>query len=130
MGPTVATNAILERKGVRTALVTTKGFEDVIAIGRQNRSRLYDLAFRREPAIVPEELRFGIPGRMLQTGEEYEPFDAAAAEAVIKAIREQKRRFSGGCACFFPLPTPNMNSGSPPCCGSRRACPYPFLMKF
>ncbi len=99
-GSTVATNAILERKGVRTALVTTKGFEDVIAIGRQNRSRLYDLAFRREPAIVPEELRFGIPGRMLQTGEEYEPFDAAAAEAVIKAIREQNAASVAVCLLF------------------------------
>ena len=44
-GSTVATNAILERKGAKTALITNKGFEDVIEIGRQNRSRLYDLAY-------------------------------------------------------------------------------------
>ena len=43
-GSTVATNAILERRGARTALITNKGFEDIIEIGRQNRTRLYDLA--------------------------------------------------------------------------------------
>ena len=78
-GSTVATNAILERMGVKTALVTNAGFTGVIAIGRQNRSRLYDLAYRKEPPIVPEELRFGVPGRMLKSGEELESLDEDAA---------------------------------------------------
>ena len=67
-GSTVATNAILERKGAKTALVTNKGFEDIIEIGRQNRSRLYDLSYHKDPAIVPPDLRFGIPGRILNSG--------------------------------------------------------------
>jgi len=74
-GSTVATNAILERNGARTALITNKGFEDIIEIGRQNRTRLYDLSFRKEPQLIPSYLRFGIPGRILQTGEELIPLD-------------------------------------------------------
>ncbi|GAB6060799.1 hydantoinase/oxoprolinase family protein [Desulfonatronum parangueonense] len=85
-GSTVATNAILERKGVRTALVTNAGFEDVMAIGRQNRARLYDLAYVKEPPLVPEELCFGVPGRMLQSGEERKPLDEARAKEVIQKI--------------------------------------------
>ncbi|HJQ74581.1 MAG TPA: hydantoinase/oxoprolinase N-terminal domain-containing protein, partial [Gaiellaceae bacterium] len=52
-GTTVATNALLERRGARTALVTTEGFEDVVAIGRQTRPRLYALAPIVPPALVP-----------------------------------------------------------------------------
>jgi N-methylhydantoinase A len=99
-GSTVATNAILERKGVRTALVTTAGFEDVIVIGRQNRSRLYDLAYRREPPIVPEELRFGVPGRILHSGEEHTPFDDDAAKHVAAAIQESGAESVAVCLLF------------------------------
>src|SRR6478672_6612421 len=52
-GSTVATNALLERKGARTALVTTAGFEDVIQIGRQNRERLYDLNPPPKRQLIP-----------------------------------------------------------------------------
>ena len=85
-GSTVATNAILERKGVRTALITNAGFEDVMAIGRQNRSRLYDLAYVKEPPLVPSELRFGVPGRMVQSGEERTPLDEDRAAEVVREI--------------------------------------------
>ncbi len=71
-GSTVATNAILERKGAKTALVTNKGFEDLIEIGRQNRTRLYDLAYQRDPHLIPPELRFGVGGRVDCTGAELE----------------------------------------------------------
>ncbi|MGE4298085.1 MAG: hydantoinase/oxoprolinase family protein [Desulfovibrionaceae bacterium] len=87
-GSTVATNAILERKGVKTALITNAGFTDVIAIGRQNRARLYDLAYQKEPPIAPEELCFGVPGRVVSTGEELEPLPEDAARAVVDAVRE------------------------------------------
>src|ERR1035441_10699464 len=56
---TVATNALLERKGVRTALVTTAGFEDVIAIGRQNRPELYNLTPTPRVPIILRATRFG-----------------------------------------------------------------------
>jgi N-methylhydantoinase A len=62
-GTTVGTNALLQRKGARVALITTAGFEDVIEIGRQARPRLYDFFFDRVPPLVPRELRFGVKER-------------------------------------------------------------------
>ncbi|MGA2103633.1 MAG: hydantoinase/oxoprolinase family protein, partial [Candidatus Sulfotelmatobacter sp.] len=68
-GTTVGTNTLLERKGARTALVTTAGFEDAIEIGRQARSKLYDFFFERIEPLVPKELRFGIHERTSTEGE-------------------------------------------------------------
>ena len=68
-GTTVGTNALLERRGARTALVTTEGFEDVIEIGRQARAELYNLDAVRPPSIVPDKLRFGIAERVAANGE-------------------------------------------------------------
>lgn len=85
-GSTVATNAILERKGAKTALITNKGFEDMIEIGRQNRSILYSFNYQREPHLVPRELRFGVGGRILATGEEEIPFDEVEAWRVAEQI--------------------------------------------
>lgn len=62
-GTTVGTNTLLERKGARTALVITAGFEDAIEIGRQARPKLYDFFFDRIPPLVPKELRFGVNER-------------------------------------------------------------------
>src|SRR5256885_5398906 len=67
-GTTVGTNTLLQRKGARTALVTTKGFEDVIEIGRQARPKLYDFFFEKLPALVPENLRFGVEERVSVEG--------------------------------------------------------------
>src|SRR5712671_3167209 len=77
-GTTVGTNALLQRKGARVALITTAGFEDVIEIGRQARPRLYDFFFDRIAPLVPRELRFGIKertdaeGRVLERPSEVE----------------------------------------------------------
>ena len=68
-GSTVATNALLERRGARIALVTTKGFEDVLEIGRQARPNLYDFFVERPAPLVPADRRFGISERTLHTGE-------------------------------------------------------------
>jgi N-methylhydantoinase A len=68
-GTTVGTNTLLERKGARTALVTTAGFEDVIEIGRQARAKLYDLFVDRLDPLVPKDLRFGINERNAANGE-------------------------------------------------------------
>lgn len=89
-GSTVATNAILEKKGAKTALVTNRRFEDVLEIGRQNRPELYRLAVRREPPLIPAELRFGIPGRFSAEGEELEPFDEEAMQQVAERLRAAK----------------------------------------
>jgi N-methylhydantoinase A len=68
-GTTVGTNTLLERKGARTALVTTAGFEDAIEIGRQARPKLYDFFFDRIEPLVPKNLRFGINERTAADGE-------------------------------------------------------------
>jgi N-methylhydantoinase A len=99
-GSTIATNAILERKGAKTALITNKGFEDVIEIGRQNRSRLYDLAYRKEPQIVPPDLRFGIKGRVLSTSEEHEPLDMEEARKVIQRLARCQAQSVAVCFIF------------------------------
>ena len=67
-GTTVGTNALLERKGARVAFVTTAGFEDVIAIGRQARPKLFDLFFEKEAPLAPAELRFGVIERTASDG--------------------------------------------------------------
>ena len=67
-GSTVATNALLERKGAKTAFVTTQGFEDLIAIGRQNRPELYNLMPALPKPLVPRELCFGVDERVLFDG--------------------------------------------------------------
>ncbi len=67
-GSTVATNAILERKGARTSLITTEGFEDVLEIGRQNRKDIYDLMMDRPEPLVPADLRYGLHERIDYTG--------------------------------------------------------------
>ncbi|MEX0979771.1 MAG: hydantoinase/oxoprolinase family protein [Gemmatimonadota bacterium] len=81
-GSTVATNALLERKGARVFLVTNRGFEDVIEIGRQNRPQLYALVGHRPPPLVAREDRVGIAGRLGPHGEVDEPLDAAELEAL------------------------------------------------
>jgi N-methylhydantoinase A len=68
-GTTVGTNTLLERKGARTALITTKGFEDALEIGRQARPKLYDFFFDRIEPLIPKNLRFGINERTSATGE-------------------------------------------------------------
>jgi N-methylhydantoinase A len=75
-GSTVATNGLLERKGARVVLVTNRGFEDIIEIGRQNRPQLYALVGHRPPPLVAREDRLGIGGRLGPGGEEIEPPDA------------------------------------------------------
>jgi N-methylhydantoinase A len=86
-GSTVATNALLERRGARTALVTTEGFRDVIEIGRQNRPALYDLTRDRPPALVPRELRFTVRERMGPDGV-LVPLDGESVRAAVDACRE------------------------------------------
>src|ERR1700749_4028008 len=67
-GMTVATNALLEGRGARTAFVATEGFTDLIALGRQDRPELYRLCAGRPAPLAPEELRFGAAERMTPEG--------------------------------------------------------------
>jgi N-methylhydantoinase A len=86
-GMTVATNALLERRGARIALVTTEGFRDVLEIARQNRASLYDLAADRPPPLVPRELRFTVTERMGPEGE-ISPLDTEGLKATVSAVEE------------------------------------------
>ena len=86
-GTTVATNALLERKGVPCALITTQGCRDLLQIGRQDRPSLYDTFARRPPVIVPRHLRFEARERMLHTGEVHTPLDEEGAVKVIERIK-------------------------------------------
>ncbi len=88
-GSTVATNALLERRGARVVLVTNEGFEDVIEIGRQNRPQLYALVGHRPPPLVAREDRIGIPGRLGPSGEEVQPLESAALEALAVRVEER-----------------------------------------
>ena len=89
-GSTVATNALLEGKGSRTALVTTLGFEDVLEIGRQSRGELYNLNLDRPQALAPWELRFGIPERVDHTGTIIEDLTPEAIGALAGLLQEAK----------------------------------------
>src|SRR5947199_5567080 len=79
-GMTVATNALLEGNGARTALVATEGFTDLVALGRQNRPELYRLCAARPAPLVPDELRFGAPERMTPEGPLRELSDSEASD--------------------------------------------------
>ena len=102
-GSTVATNALLEKKGVKTALITTKGFEDVIEIGRQNRHRIYDLAYQKEPPLVPGALRFGVRERTLCTGQILEAIDMEEVKGILPKIREAGAESVAVCFLFSYL---------------------------
>jgi len=87
-GTTVVINAVTERSGARTALVTTAGFRDVLEIGRGNRPDLYNLTYRKPPPFVPRHLRFEVRERMSYRGEEILPLseeDVAAAARGLAA---------------------------------------------
>jgi N-methylhydantoinase A len=86
-GTTVGTNTMLERTGARVAFVTTEGFEDTIAIGRQTRSSLYDWFAPVPVCLVPRELRFGVPERVSAEGEVLR----APTEEELLALAERVR---------------------------------------
>jgi N-methylhydantoinase A len=88
-GSTVATNALLERKGARTALLTTEGFEDVIVIGRQTRRDLYDIFVTRPEPLVPDGLRFGVRERTLYDGSIETALDEPELRAITESLEKQ-----------------------------------------
>jgi N-methylhydantoinase A len=89
-GSTVATNALLEGKGSRSALVTTKGFRDVIQIGRQDRPELYSLSVKPRPQLIPRELRFEVDERVNHLGEILVPLDPEDLSDLIAIIDHEK----------------------------------------
>jgi N-methylhydantoinase A len=89
-GTTVGTNTLLQRKGARVAFVTTKGFEDSIEIGRQQRPKLYDFFFEKDPALAPAELRFGVDERISAEGTVLRAPSAESLQTLAAQIAAQK----------------------------------------
>lgn len=87
-GSTVATNALLERKGAITALITTRGFKDVIQIGRQNRPDLYDFATTPPEPLIPSELRFELDERVDKSGNVLTSLDESQIKKLISALKQ------------------------------------------
>jgi len=87
-GSTVATNALLEGTWARTALVTTRGFRDVLEIGRQNRPRILDPFYQRPRPVVSRDLRFDVGERLAWDGEEIEPLDRDDVLRLVPLLRE------------------------------------------
>jgi N-methylhydantoinase A len=86
-GTTLVINALAERKGVKTALITTEGFRDSLEIARGNRPDFFNLHYVKPPPFVPRYLRREVPGRMSQKGEERSPLDLAGLPAILDGFR-------------------------------------------
>src|SRR6202049_3382144 len=98
-GSTVAINTVLERSGARTALITTKGFRDVYAIGRGNRIEAFNLFFHRPKPLVARDLTFEVPERINARGEVLISLNQAAVEEI--AVTLGKRRVEAVAVCLL-----------------------------
>jgi N-methylhydantoinase A len=88
-GTTLATNALIERKGARTGLLTTAGFRDALEIGREGRYDMYDLFIDPPPPLVPRHRRLEVTERILADGSVLTPLDASSAREAIAALLAQ-----------------------------------------
>jgi len=101
-GMTVGTNALLEQRGARTALIATEGFTDLLEIGRQNRPRLYHLCAPKPAPLAPPELRLGAPERVGPEGV-IEPLGADAIAELVDRVREGEAEAVAICLLFSYL---------------------------
>ncbi len=99
-GTTVATNALLERRGARTALITTRGFADILAIGRQNRPDIYALVPTKPAPIVPQAWRFEVDERVTAEGDVLVPLAEDALVPVIDRLTAAKIESVAVCLLF------------------------------
>ncbi len=89
-GTTLATNALIERKGAVTALVTTEGFRDSVEIGYEHRFEQYDVYLDKPEPVVPRYRRYTVPERMSAKGEVLVPLDEAAVEALVSQLQKER----------------------------------------
>ena len=99
-GSTVATNALLERKGARTALITTQGFADVLAIGRQNRPDIYALVPQKPPPLVPACWRLEVAERITASGAVLHPLNLAELPAIWQTLQAEQIESVAVCLLF------------------------------
>ena len=95
-GSTIAINTVLERKGARTALITTRGFRDTYAIGRGNRIEAFNLFFHRPKPLIPRELTFELTERINAGGEVLTPLDDAEVERLGATLAHAEDRGGRG----------------------------------
>jgi len=88
-GSTVATNALLERKGAQVALVTTKGFEDVLEIGRQTRAELYNFMVKGRRPLIADGLTFGVAERLNADGSVLQSLSDSDVGQLVDTLRDQ-----------------------------------------
>lgn len=88
-GTTLLTNALIERKGARTALITTRGFRDALEIAREHRYDMYDLFIARPAPLVPRYLRYELRERVLEDGTVAEPLDLEEARRLMETLRRE-----------------------------------------
>jgi N-methylhydantoinase A len=86
-GTTVGTNALLQRRGAKTALITTKGFEDVLVIGRQARPELYNLNAVKAPPLVADDLRLGVSERVVASGDVLQALDENQLSDLVEKLQ-------------------------------------------
>ena len=86
-GTTLVINALLQRVGAKTALLATKGFRDLLEIGRGNRTRPFDLRFHREPPLIPRELRFDVTERVRGSGDVQTALAVGELEGLAETMR-------------------------------------------
>lgn len=96
-GTTLVTNALIERKGALTALLTTAGFRDAVEIGREHRYELYDLNLDLPKPLVPRHLRFDVPERMAADGSVLERLDESFVRKLVGELRDKGIRAIGVC---------------------------------
>ena len=89
-GTTLVINSLIQRRGARTALVTSAGFRDVLEIARANRPDPFDLHYQRDEPLIPRELRFEVPERIDAKGQIVTPLDMAALEKLAEELKRQK----------------------------------------
>jgi len=94
-GTTLVTNALIERKGALTALLTTAGFRDAVEIGREHRYELYDLNLELPRPLVPRHLRFDVPERVAADGSVLQPLDEAFIRRLVMELRDKKIKAIG-----------------------------------
>ncbi len=96
-GTTLVTNALIERKGAPTALLTTSGFRDALEIGRENRYELYDLNLELPRPLVPRYLRFDVPERIMTDGDVLQPLDEDFVRRLVAELRDKGIRAIAVC---------------------------------
>jgi len=99
-GTTIGINALLERKGARTGLITTEGFRDVLEIGRGNFLRMYDVLYRRPASLVPRGLRLEVPERLTARGEVMVPLDEEGVRAAARRLAAEGVESVAVCLLF------------------------------